>query len=66
MKRRITRRQVLAWFLGGAAFVAAAWQIPTGRMKRKPVKPQSDEASVSIPTRPFDRADLHRNHDLAG
>jgi hypothetical protein len=66
MKRRITRRQVLAWFLGGAAFVVAAWQIPTGRMKRKSVKPRSDGASVSIPTRPFDRADLHRNHDLAG
>ena len=65
MTVRITRRQVLGWLLGGAAFVVAAFQVPAALVSRRR-RSSERTTSVHIPTRPFDREELYRKHDLAG
>jgi len=64
MNVKITRRKVLGWLLGGAAFVIAAFQVPMSLASRR--REPTERTSVHIPTRPFDREELYRKHDLAG
>lgn len=66
MTTRLTRRQVLSWLLGGAALVIAAFQVPVTFASRRRALEQRERTSVHIPTRPFDREELYRKHDLAG